>query len=162
MERLDQAVDKGLLMQTMASSDIPNYQVKEISQFERNQFGAYERKFGTGVEIRSEATPLYNCHGLTFGSRRTGIYDPSVVELILKDDAYVDVPEDRVLPGDIILYIGEDGDIEHSGIVVTTPSKDLLRIPMVVSKWGKYREILHLANKCDYNFSNVRYCRMKL
>ncbi|MBI3005009.1 MAG: hypothetical protein HYY49_06285 [Ignavibacteriales bacterium] len=151
---------KGPALETKLGNPIDNYQVTEISKFERNQFHNYERRYSGRIEIRSQATPMYNCHGLTFACRRSGIYDSSALNLILQDDAYKEIPPDQVLPGDIILYYGRDGDIEHSGIVVSTPRIDPLRIPLVVSKWGKYHEILHLANECDYNFSLAKYYRI--
>jgi hypothetical protein len=43
----------------------------------------------------------YNCHGLTFASRRTRIYD---VQQVLAEDAYEHIPLNEVEPGDVIVY----------------------------------------------------------
>lgn len=64
-------------------------------------------------------------------------------------------------PGDVIVYYGPEGDFEHSGLVVDPPMQENLWIPMVRSKWGKYRELIHPGNRCPYDFSNVKYFRVK-
>jgi hypothetical protein len=64
-----------------------------------------------------------------------------------------------VLAGDVVLYVHPSGDIEHSAIVVVAPRDSLLRVPTVLSKWGKYAEIIHAANRCPYDFSNPEYYR---
>ena len=40
------------------------------------------------LQMRRDPTAAYNCHGLTFASRRTGIYELDDLKLILKDDGY--------------------------------------------------------------------------
>ncbi len=94
----------------------------------------------------------YNCHGLTFASRRTWIYNASEIQKILKEDDYKEVAEKDVLPGDIVLYT-ENGDIEHSGIVI---SLDPLRI---LSKWGPSQEVIHRLRECPYS-GGVTYHRI--
>ena len=78
-----------------------------------------------------------------------------------KEDGYEEVGKESVLPGDVILYLDTAGDIEHSGVVVDPPNASILGVPRVYSKWGKYAEIIHWGNRCPYNFSNVRYYRVK-
>jgi hypothetical protein len=82
------------------------------------------------------------------------------VRKILDHDGYEVVRSSEVLPGDVILYPGEKGDIEHSGIVVEAPSGEF-KIPKVVSKWGKFRELIHMANQCPYNYLAATYYRIK-
>lgn len=147
-----------IIVQTRVGSDIPNSQSHEYSSFEESQFSKLESKHPNAV-YRTSPNPIYNCHGLTFASKRTGIHVTTVLQFVLDDDGYTEVPRDQVLPGDIILYVGELGDIEHSGIVVSEPDKDLM-IPRVVSKWGKYKEVVHWANDCEYSFANPKYYRV--
>jgi hypothetical protein len=45
----------------------------------------------------------YNCHGLTFGARRTGIV--GAIEDILKQDEYVIVKPENVLAGDVVIWV---------------------------------------------------------
>lgn len=46
----------------------------------------------------------YNCHGLTFASRRTQISQPSEVAKILADDDYTEISLKNVMVGDIAIY----------------------------------------------------------
>jgi hypothetical protein len=98
----------------------------------------------------------YNCHGLTFASRRTAIGDSGQVQRILNDDAYrkLDLGENPS-PGDIAVY-REGGDIIHSGVIVG--SRD--GIPMVLGKWGDCQEVIHAVSYCPYNTAAVSYYRL--
>jgi len=151
-----------LALETSSQNKIKNYQGQEISIYELNLVDKYEKKYGPYIKRRSEPSPIYNCHGMTFASKRTGIDEPSEIYKIIKDDKYIEIIKEEVLPGDIILYFDEEGDIEHSGIVVRAPRQDSLWIPMIFSKWGKYAEVIHLANQCPYNFSRAKYYRSEL
>ncbi|NQS97212.1 MAG: hypothetical protein HQ591_02050 [candidate division Zixibacteria bacterium] len=97
---------------------------------------------------------------MTFASRRTGIFDSQEIHQILKDDKYKLIALDEVLPGDIILYFSDDGDIEHSGLVITAPTKSLFGFPMIVSKWGAGHEFIHSAVIHEYSKSNIRCYRV--
>ena len=146
-----------ITLQTRMGNEIPNIQSHEISALERNQFPYYE-KGHPYVKFRTPPSPIYNCHGLVFASKRTSIFS-DILQTILKDDCYTEIKQEEVLPGDIILYYTEDGDIEHSGIVISEPDANL-NIPQVVSKWGRYKEVVHSANDCPYSFADVRYYRV--
>jgi hypothetical protein len=111
--------------------------------------------------VRSANTDMYNCHGLVFASRRTNIDDPIEVKRILDRDEYDEINIDFVLPGDIIIYYSDDGDAEHSGIVIEKSEKPF-NIPRVISKWGQLEEYIHFANDCQYNFANVKYYRIRI
>jgi hypothetical protein len=151
---------KSIALQTSTGRDIPNEQFGEIPPHERNQFPDWDNRWGWPVQRRGEPSPLYNCHGLTFACRRTSVYESSGVRAVLEDDAYHPIELADVLPGDVILYYDDNNDIEHSGIVVTAPAGDL-RIPLVVSKWGKYRECVHPANHCPYNYATAKFFRSR-
>ena len=92
---------------------------------------------------------------MTFASRRTWIWKPEEIAKILRDDDYVRIEPADVLPGDVVLYI-QNGDAEHSGIVVSSGS-----VPMVLSKWGPALEVIHRVNDCEYNASQILYYRIK-
>jgi len=140
---------------------IPNEQTHEISYFEQSQFSQLDTAFSI-VAVRSEPTARYNCHGLTFAGRRTAIHKSTAVQQALHEDGYVAIDPSEVLPGDIIMYYEDGGDIEHSGIVLKQPREEFLRIPLVVSKWGKHRELIHWANQSPYSFANVKYFRINV
>lgn len=150
--------ETSIRVQTRQGTDVPNYRVHEYTAFEQNTFQDYERGFQT-VIWRTEAIPSYNCHGLTFASRRTSIQETASILLILREDGYSEVGRNEVLPGDIVLYYATGGDIEHSGIVVEVAETP--RMFRVVSKWGKYKEALHWESECPYSATNMRYFRVK-
>jgi len=147
-----------ITLHTRIRSDIPNSQSHAFDCYEKRLFLSLERKFNKAV-FREPPNPIYNCHGLTFASRRTSITDNRALQTILNDDGYQKVSLADVLPGDIILYYSEDGDVEHSGVVISKPDSQL-KIPLVLSKWGRFKEVVHHANYCPYDFSNVSYYRV--
>jgi len=97
----------------------------------------------------------YNCHGLTFASRRTWIWKPQEIQKILRDDEYEEVPVQEVLPGDIVIY-DQQGDAEHSGIVMSRGP-----VPIILSKWGTAHEVVHRVNDCPYDSMRITYYRIK-
>lgn len=147
-----------IILQTRIRNDIPNSQSHEFGSYEESQFPELEEKHNRAV-FREPPNPIYNCHGLTFASRRTGITDNNALKTILHDDGYQEVERADVLPGDIILYYYEDGDVEHSGVVISKPVSQL-KIPWVLSKWGRFKEVVHYANDCPYEFRNAKYYRV--
>jgi len=124
------------------------------------QYPRIEREHGSAYVVCAEATPRFNCHGMTFASRRTCIFESSELMKILKEDGYELIQAAEVSPGDVIVYVSDDGDFEHSGIVVEVPKALTLNIASVRSKWGKFKEVIHPANRCPYTY-NVRYYRIK-
>jgi hypothetical protein len=88
-------------------------------------------------------TGKYNCHGLTFASRRTAI-EGAVIEKILHEDEYSEVQLENAMTGDIVIY-RRGADVLHSGIVVRG-FPDLL----ILSKWGSAHEAIHAVDDCPY------------
>ena len=156
-----QYTSRSIRLDTAQGTAIENYQISEISNFEQSQFAVYD-KWQEGRVLRAGPTGQYNCHGLSFATRRTGIYDRTEVEKILHEDGYREIHPSKALPGDVILYLAEDGDAEHSGLVVSAPDKLMLGVPQVISKWGKYSEFIHWANQCPYSFANSKYYRIAI
>lgn len=98
----------------------------------------------------------YNCHGLTFAARRTGISDPAQIARILRDDGYEKLSFGTApSPGDIAIY-QEDGDIIHSGLVVELRGDT----PRVLGKWGDCHEVIHDVRDCPYGTAAVAYYRL--
>jgi hypothetical protein len=119
-----------------------------------------KKKFLGAIHRPTAVSYTYNCHGLTFGSRRTQIVDPAEVRKILTEDGYQKIGADEVLAGDIVVYIGEEGDIEHSGVVVEIDRTMLIAIPKVLSKWGVAHEVVHRLSDCPYVATNIEYYRV--
>ncbi|MHB1355084.1 MAG: hypothetical protein ACYCZF_03795 [Anaerolineae bacterium] len=152
------STDTKIITQTSKGNNIPNSQCHECTNWERQQYPDLNRKFASAT-FRTEPNPTYNCHGLVFASRRTAIDLSSAIITILRDDGYVEIEKGNILPGDIIIYYDNSGDFQHSGIVLCLDKS--VPVPLVLSKWGKYKEVVHWANYCPYNFSNVRYYRIQ-
>ncbi len=145
-----------LALHSCDCQDIANAQFLELSAFELNQANDVLLPYAAShPKVRLANSPRYNCHGLVFACRRTGIYDVGTCQQILKDDRHREVSKVDLLPGDIVLYF-RDGDIEHSGVVLKTD--DIL--PLVLSKWGKGPEVIHWLSACPYNATNVKYYRI--
>jgi hypothetical protein len=100
-------------------------------------------------------TRKYNCHGLTFASRRTWICKSSEIGKILRDDEYEQVELKDVLPGDVVIYV-QNGDVEHSGVVIASGF-----VPVVLSKWGPAHEVIHRVNDCPYDAMEILYYRIR-
>ncbi|MFN9092368.1 MAG: hypothetical protein ACK5V0_12935 [Alphaproteobacteria bacterium] len=100
----------------------------------------------------------YNCHGLTFASGRGWVVDDDV-RGILKDDDYIQVSRAEVMVGDVILYVSVQGDVEHSGRVVSYQHGELA-VPLILSKWGKGEEVIHPANHCEYDYARAEFWRL--
>src|SRR6267142_1944590 len=139
-----------IALQTRKGWDIENSQSFDTSLWEEHQLAEHKGKYPR-AEFRTGAIPVFNCHGLTFASRRSGISDTRAISRILEDDHYERISREDVSAGDIILYVsGEDGDFEHSGVITDAPKPPLF-VPKVWSKWGFGAEVIHFANDCPYD-----------
>jgi len=150
--------DTAIIVQTTAGTDIPNSQSHEYSPFELAQFSDLRKSYPQ-VHYLSEPSPIYNCHGLIFASRRTAISQDAAVSTCLSEDGYTAVPREKVEPGDLALYYATNGDIEHSALVLSAPDPKL-GIPQVLSKWGRFAEVAHWLHVCPYDSAHVRFFRL--
>lgn len=126
-------------LETSKRSGIRNYQRGEL-QWGQVKYLQDLAKQRPHVQMRTKPSTIFNCHGLTFASRRTKVTDSSDILKILKDDEWQEIPAKDVIPGDIIIYFDNDNDINHSGIVV---GLDQLKVPLICSKWGVGCEYIH-------------------
>ena len=140
------AHSNSIIVHTRPRTCIPNRQSPNIAPMLANSVHRIRARYPHATR-RSAPSGFYNCHGLVFASRRTRIF-PEDIQRILKEDGYLQVGEEEVLAGDVVLYVKPDGDIEHSGIVIRKPE---LKVPWVVSKWGDGEEFVHAALNCPYN-----------
>ncbi len=148
-----------IALQTRKGNDIDNEQVYTVyTPGQLKEIEDNSKKYLTD-EKRAEANPLYNCHGLTFATRRTGIFKTEEVKKILTDDEYKEITLPNILAGDIVLYIEENGDITHSGIVIDVNDNFGIRTPRIISKWGTMPEFIHLIHECPYPNTTKKYYR---
>lgn len=150
---------KEIILQTRCGNPIVNCQESDFSI--NQQIPDYAKEY-KAVTIRSTPNPYYNCYGMIFASSRTKVF-PESIQMILDDDGYTEVKDSDALPGDVIIYYDEQGEISHSGIIVTRLSEGQYGSPWVVSKWGALNEVCHLAYdipKQYQPFSKLRYWRI--
>ncbi len=131
---------------TRAGSWISNEQWDEYHPQQLQIAKSVMENIHKGIIVRS-LTARYNCHGMTFASRRTSIFDPAVVQMILEEDGYAKL-EDRndAERGDVFVFRrSPDHPILHSGIVFNyrlspkTPDKKF----EFLSQWGRNGEYFH-------------------
>src|SRR5205807_602822 len=127
-------------LDTSKRRGVDNHQDSEITEPYRRWFRTLPNLHPNAVP-RTEPSALLNCHGLTFASRRTKIVDWKNLQKILMDDVWIEIPLQQALPGDVVIYFDDDGDANHSGIVVESIGVNI--IPKICSKWGYAGEFLH-------------------
>jgi hypothetical protein len=120
------------------------------------QIRSLRTKYDKAIHREVGPSYRYNCHGLTFAARRTGISDPGQVQKILNDDGYQQLALGEFpLVGDIVVY-RENGDIVHSGVVVGSRNQET----MVLGKWGDCHEAVHPVYHCPYPNTTASYYRL--
>jgi hypothetical protein len=156
----------------MVSLDLHSRRQRQIANFhepkdalhgDKEMAKEYAMRYPAATHRPTPVCYTYNCHGLTFASRRTAIISPEEVRKILEEDDYHRIASlADVMPGDIVVYISEDNDIEHSGIVIATPKFEgqFVINPVVLSKWGSAHEVIHRVMDCPYNESRPEYYRV--
>jgi hypothetical protein len=104
---------------------------------------------------------IYNCHGMTFACRRTGIELSEELNKIIAEDNYLEISNfSDILAGDIVLYYSESGEIEHSGIIIRSPENiKQISSTTVISKWGSGFEVIHQLYNCPYEGRYVKFYR---
>lgn len=127
-------------LETSKRRGIDNHQDTEISEKDLRWFRQLSQLHPNAIP-RTKPSPLFNCHGLTFASRRTKVLDLPNILRALEDDEWRETQMKDVLPGDIVVYFDDEGDANHSGIVVQY-SPDIL-VPIICSKWGYGAEYIH-------------------
>lgn len=92
------------------------------------------------VQTRSP-TAGYNCYGQVFALRRTAIYDPKFVDLILVEDGYGEIADDHdAKVGDVVIY-SDDSGFDHAARIIRFDELRVLSeappkpIPVVLSKF---------------------------
>jgi hypothetical protein len=140
---------KGTSISNVQEYDLPLPLLRAVEEMDRQYKGQH-------VTFVSNASPIYNCHGLTFGSRRAMIWNAQEIMKIIKEDDYVAIDEKDVREGDVIIYFSDTGDPEHSGLVIGK----VQGFPLIYSKWGAGRETVHLFSQCPYSVNCVKYYRI--
>lgn len=107
-------------------------------------------------------TGRYNCHGLVFASRRTGIppaNQPDAINLddLLTRDRFTRVATAQV--GDVIVYRYR-GVIHHTGIVNRVEEVGRELVVFIWSAWGSLGEFEHRTDLSPYHYCSIEYWRL--
>jgi hypothetical protein len=152
-----------LSLQTTQKNDIDNEQFFTIEGMDLKQcldWQSEERKKYPNCVFKGTSTPLYNCHGMTFASRRTGVFEDEVINKIIKEDNYIPVKnEQEVMVGDIVIYY-QYGGISHSGIVVQTENVGGVPNIKIWSKWKFFKEVIHPVGESPYSLGARSFFRL--
>jgi hypothetical protein len=117
---------------------IPLYKVERDAGYQEPEDDANSALLGEFSLIRTgPADPESNCHGWVFAFGEY-VIDGEAIDTILEDNGYAEVAAPQ--EGDLIVYRGADGIVEHTGVVrEVSPSGAIL----VESKWGSQGRYLH-------------------
>lgn len=134
-----------IALATREGQRIPNEQLPEWDPASMAAAIEIVEESTENVRLRS-ASATYNCVGMTFANRRTKI-EPQHLRRILNEDGYRRVYDrTRVMPGDVVLYGGEEGDEpDHVGLVANVHDdlEEVTREIWVLSQFGREGEYLH-------------------
>ena len=108
---------RSIALATRTGREVPNVQDPDLPPHQVARcLESCKRRFPR-AELRRLPTGCYNCHGLTFASRRTQILDPGAIVDIIGDDGYRRIRLGAVMQGDLAVYY--DGrEITHTGVIV--------------------------------------------
>lgn len=114
-------------------------------------------------EERVPATGGYNCVGLVWASRRTGIFDEDQIQLVFGDDGFrlVDISSERLFPGDLVAYwtSSPPRHFIHVGLIMEFRSIAGLpgqSVPWVLSKMDATSgEVAHGLRDVDFGLEFV-------
>jgi len=158
---------RAIQIQSYDGTDIPN-SIDVDPDPQTVQYARQSESMGklirSGIRVLGPPTGRYNCHGLVFGSRRTNIPPsglPNAVSIddLLRWDLYQLVPSSPQ-PGDVIVYRGPSGEIEHTGYVTRIERLGSSDVVFVRSKWGAFEECEHREIDCPYSECKIEYWRL--
>ena len=132
-------------LETSQRRGIENHQDSELTRLDLNWARDIASSY-PNAQPRTLPSATYNCHGLTFASRRTRVIKSAALAVILHDDEYHEVQLSAAKAGDIVVYYSDTGDPNHSGIIVEAGPP--LAVPIVCSKWGHAGEFVHGLLDC--------------
>jgi len=79
--------------------------------------------------------------------------------MILKEDGFEEIPYREAKIGNVVVYYGDDGKPEHSGVLVGR-QKDY-DVALVWSKWGKGHEVVHPLGACLWGGMQTLFYRIR-
>ncbi len=98
------------------------------------------KKAFPNLTVADDPSKVYDCHGLTFKSKKMRI-DNDAVDIILKDQGWTPAEDKKHKKGDIVVYRDKAGRVTHSGVVEEVGVDG--NASKVRSKWGMLGEYVH-------------------
>ena len=139
----DLVVGGEIELSTREGNRIPNEQRSPRPLSAMQDASRIHRAEHQSLKLRSLSS-LYNCMGMVFASRRTGIH-PSELEMILTEDGYRQIGINELEAGDVVVYHDSRGEVSHVGIVDHVGFENPRKV-RVLSQWGADGEYYHLAD----------------
>jgi len=147
-------------LETSKRRGVVNFQDTEIPEKDLRWFRELSKKHPNAIQ-RTNPSGIFNCHGLTFASRRSKILDFPNILKILEDDNWREIDMKNTLAGDIVIYFDNEGDANHSGIVVQYSQQ--IFVPLICSKWGQGAEYIHKVSDVPSSYGPItKYYRCHL
>ena len=155
-----QEPELAITLQTSYKTPINNHQSTVLLKANESLYRQLEEKFNS--KFLCSPNPIYNCHGMTFASRRTGIYKDADILKILEDE-YVHIKSIfEVRTGDIIIYFSSnESEILHSGVVTYVVKNDSFPEIKILSKARQCGEIMHKPDEVPDDIKGIiKYYRI--
>jgi hypothetical protein len=156
---------RAISLATYLGTNIPNWiDVDSTDGAIRLATWKLRNKIQAAIAQTGPPTGRYNCHGLTFASRRTniphpGMDDAGLVAQILQEDQCVQIAEIDAREGDVVLWrLG--ALVPHTGIVAHV-QREPFRAILAVSKWGALGEYIHHPLNSPFDGCAVEYWGMR-
>lgn len=133
-----------IVLQTRLGNPVENEIGPGLTPVALRWFEKLYSQHKVGWRYRKPCTAGYNCAGLVWANRRTGVYETPEVHKILADDGYRKTEHPDV--DDVAVYWDDRGQMRHVARVVEVRrvSGTETTQPWVVSKWNDWGgEILH-------------------
>jgi hypothetical protein len=129
------AVAGNFSAQTDCGRAIPLYKIERDAEYQEvDEASTYQ---GSSLVRTGPADPESNCHGWVFALGEYFIAG-EVIDDILDDNGYAEVAAPQA--GDLIVYRGPEGSVEHTGVVREVSNSGEI---FVESKWGSQARYLH-------------------
>lgn len=137
-------------LETRQKSPIDNVIAPEPGPEGERKYARIRKLYGQHWTNRKPACGVYNCYGMIFASRRTAIFDDDQIPMVLEEDGYRRVVDERwVRPGDLVFYrLCAPDKLLHVAVILRRD--DTLGTLFALSKWNSIagEDEHHIRHHC--------------
>lgn len=128
--------EDSIQLETRQKSPIKNVIAPEPGAEGERKYARIGELYGQYWRNRKPACGVYNCYGMVFASRRTAIFDDDQIPMVLEEDGYRRVGDERwVRPGDLVFYrLSAPDMLLHVAVILRRD--DTLGTLFALSKWN--------------------------